>query len=94
MDRFGLFTWCVCLSKREGWYSFEMGPVHFLVMDTELSCDPGSPQYSFFEKDLASVNRTSTPWVVFAGMQDSAIFDLYCCYVCCFIHISESMFLL
>eukprot|EP01147_Barroeca_monosierra_P007619 gene7619-9881_t len=53
--------------QREGWYSFEMGPVHFLVMDTELSCDPGSPQYSFFEKDLASVNRTSTPWVVFAG---------------------------
>lgn len=63
--------------QRDGWYSFDMGPVHFLVMDTELSCDPGSPQYAFFEKDLASVNRTATPWIVFAGTPNSYLDNRY-----------------
>jgi hypothetical protein len=49
------------------WYSFNWGPVHFLVMSTEHEWDSTSPQYAFFEADLASVDREITPWVVFAG---------------------------
>jgi hypothetical protein len=56
-------------SKRQdnGWYSFEMGPVHFLIMDTELSAYNGSDQLAFFEADLGAVDRMRTPFVIFAG---------------------------
>ncbi|EGD81796.1 hypothetical protein PTSG_13240 [Salpingoeca rosetta] len=53
--------------QQKGWYSFDMGPVHFLMMDTELECGPGSEQYKFFQKDLSSVDRNVTPWIVFGG---------------------------
>eukprot|EP00049_Salpingoeca_infusionum_P001979 m.52550 g.52550 ORF g.52550 m.52550 type:complete len:561 (-) comp11312_c0_seq1:138-1820(-) len=54
-------------SQANGWYSFEVGPVHFVMMDTEMDCGPTSAQYKFFEADLAAVNRTNTPWIVFSG---------------------------
>ena len=50
-----------------GWYSIEQGPLHLTVMDTELDCGPGSAQYNWFIKDFESINRTITPWVIFAG---------------------------
>eukprot|EP00730_Choanoeca_flexa_P007346 TRINITY_DN12318_c0_g1_i14.p2 TRINITY_DN12318_c0_g1~~TRINITY_DN12318_c0_g1_i14.p2 ORF type:complete len:244 (+),score=52.77 TRINITY_DN12318_c0_g1_i14:1003-1734(+) len=50
-----------------GWYSFDIGSVHFIMMNTELECGPGSDQYDFFEADLKAVNRSETPWVVFGG---------------------------
>ena len=37
----------------EGWYSFDQGPVHFVLMDTEMTAFAGSEQHAFFEKDLA-----------------------------------------
>eukprot|EP00281_Chroomonas_sp_CCMP1168_P005804 CAMPEP_0206278652 /NCGR_PEP_ID=MMETSP0047_2-20121206/37539_1 /ASSEMBLY_ACC=CAM_ASM_000192 /TAXON_ID=195065 /ORGANISM="Chroomonas mesostigmatica_cf, Strain CCMP1168" /LENGTH=606 /DNA_ID=CAMNT_0053708421 /DNA_START=110 /DNA_END=1931 /DNA_ORIENTATION=+ len=46
------------------WYSFDHGPVHFCVISTEHDLDD---QYAFVLKDLATVNRTKTPWVVFAA---------------------------
>lgn len=49
------------------WYSFEIGPVHFTTMSTEHDFAPGSPQHAFLEKDLASIDRTRTPWVIFGG---------------------------
>lgn len=49
------------------WYSFEMGPVHFLVISMEHDFTPGSEQYRFMDADLAAVDRTFTPWVVVAG---------------------------
>eukprot|EP00055_Hartaetosiga_balthica_P011519 m.52627 g.52627 ORF g.52627 m.52627 type:complete len:579 (+) comp7627_c1_seq1:64-1800(+) len=49
------------------WYSFEIGPVHFIMMDTELDCSKGSDQYNFFVEDLSKVNRSVTPWVIFSG---------------------------
>jgi len=45
------------------WYSFDHGPVHFTVISSEHDLDD---QYKFVIKDLAAVNRTITPWVVFA----------------------------
>ena len=51
----------------KGWYSFNVGSVHVIMMDTEMECGPGSAQYAFFESDLAAVDRKVTPWVIFAG---------------------------
>lgn len=49
------------------WYSFEAGPVHFTIMSTEHDFCEGSEQYKWIEADLASVNRSRTPWLVFGG---------------------------
>ncbi|CAM9562615.1 unnamed protein product [Choristocarpus tenellus] len=49
------------------WYGFNFGPIHFTVMSTEHDFRTGSEQVRFLEADLAAVNRTLTPWVVFAG---------------------------
>ncbi|CAI8039862.1 Probable inactive purple acid phosphatase 9 [Geodia barretti] len=39
------------------WYSFDYGLVHFTVISTEHDFTPGSPMYSWIEKDFQSVNR-------------------------------------
>ncbi|GMH45633.1 hypothetical protein BSKO_13590 [Bryopsis sp. KO-2023] len=49
------------------WYSFEMGPVHFLTFSGEHDFLPGSEQYQFMDEDLSAVDRSATPWVVVAG---------------------------
>jgi hypothetical protein len=49
------------------WYSFDYGNVHWVMMSSEHDFTPGSQQYQWLENDLASVNRTLTPWVVFNG---------------------------
>lgn len=49
------------------WYSYSSGPIHFTVMSTEHNWTRGSEQYSWLQEDLASVNRTITPWIVFTG---------------------------
>jgi acid phosphatase type 7 len=43
------------------------GPIHFTVMSTEHDFRKDSDQYSFIASDLAAVDRTVTPWLVFAG---------------------------
>jgi hypothetical protein len=40
-------------------YSFEMGGVHFLMLDTESPSEPGSPQGQFVAADLAKVRGTT-----------------------------------
>ena len=54
-------------SRDKPWYSFEAGPVHFTVMSTEHAFAPGSEQYAFLAADLATVNRSVTPWLLFVG---------------------------
>jgi acid phosphatase type 7 len=49
------------------WYSFDYGPIHVVQMSTEHDWTPGSAQYDWLVNDLASVNRTVTPWVVLTG---------------------------
>ena len=66
----------------EPWYSFDFGVLHYIMISTEHAFAPTSPQFDFvmavcqFEllksplnsfQDLASINRTLTPWVIFAG---------------------------
>lgn len=48
-------------------YSFETGPVHVLIFSSEHNFLPGSKQYQFISRDLGSVDRTRTPWVVVAA---------------------------
>jgi len=49
------------------WYSFDYGNAHFLLMSTEHDFFSSSPQYAFIKNDLASVDRTRTPWLIFLG---------------------------
>ena len=49
------------------WYSFDYGSVHFTMISTEHDLSPGSVQYLWLEKDLASVDRSRTPWLVVSG---------------------------
>jgi hypothetical protein len=56
------------------YWAYDHGPVRFVSMCTEMflqpvACDysPGSPQYLWLESQLSSINRTKTPWLIFAG---------------------------
>jgi hypothetical protein len=46
------------------WYSIDVGLVHFLQLSSEQAFWPGTPQYDFIVKDLQTVDRTKTPWVI------------------------------
>jgi hypothetical protein len=46
------------------WYSFDIGPVHVIYYSTEHDFLPSSSQYAWLEKDLSSVNRARTPWLI------------------------------
>lgn len=54
-------------AKDKPWYSIEQGSVHFTVMSTEHNWAPGSEQYNWMKRDLGSVDRKRTPWVIFTG---------------------------
>ncbi|KAB5572979.1 hypothetical protein DKX38_000173 [Salix brachista] len=54
-------------AKDKPWYSIEQGPVHFTVISTEHDWAENSEQYKWMERDISSVDRSKTPWLVFAG---------------------------
>ncbi|PSS26490.1 Inactive purple acid phosphatase 27 precursor [Actinidia chinensis var. chinensis] len=54
-------------AKDKPWYSIEQGPVHFTVISTEHDWSQNSEQYNWMNKDMASVDRSRTPWIVFSG---------------------------
>ena len=41
----------------DGYYSTDYGDLHVLVLNTQLSHGPGSPQYAFAAKDLSSTKQ-------------------------------------
>jgi len=55
------------------YYSFDLGPVHFVSISTEFyyflnyGLKQVIAQYNWLKKDLSSVNRTLTPWIVLFG---------------------------
>lgn len=63
-----------------GWYSFEQGPVHFLMMDTEMSAFNQTAQLEFFKADLAAVDRSVTPWVWYMCVHGS-VFIWLCVHI-------------
>ncbi|KAF3437455.1 hypothetical protein FNV43_RR20208 [Rhamnella rubrinervis] len=54
-------------AKDKPWYSIEQGSVHFTVISTEHEWSKNSEQYQWMNKDMASVDRTKTPWLIFTG---------------------------
>ncbi|CAE7714124.1 PAP9, partial [Symbiodinium microadriaticum] len=48
-------------------WSYDIGLIHFVGMSTEHDYTVGSEQYIWIDEDLASVNRTKTPWIIFGG---------------------------
>lgn len=49
------------------WYSFDAGPVHFVMANTELPLNPASQQWNWLVADLEAVERAVTPWIVVMG---------------------------
>lgn len=54
-------------ATRNLYYSFDFGVVHFVYLSTETNFLKGSKQYEFLKKDLESVDRVKTPFVVVQG---------------------------
>lgn len=54
-------------ATRNLYYAFDMGSVHFVYLSTETNFLQGSKQYEFIKRDLESVNRSKTPFVVVQG---------------------------
>ncbi|KAJ9190600.1 hypothetical protein P3X46_001785 [Hevea brasiliensis] len=54
-------------AKDKPWYSIEQASVHFTIISTEHDWTPGSEQYQWIRKDMASVDRKKTPWLIFTG---------------------------
>ncbi|XP_062175489.1 probable inactive purple acid phosphatase 27 isoform X2 [Alnus glutinosa] len=54
-------------AKDKPWYSIEQASVHFIVISTEHDWSQNSKQYEWMKKDMASVDRSKTPWLIFMG---------------------------
>ncbi|EFJ16692.1 hypothetical protein SELMODRAFT_421828 [Selaginella moellendorffii] len=54
---------------QDRWYSMAISPMHFTVISTEHDWSLTSKQYTWMESNLESVNKFSTPWIVFTGGQ-------------------------
>ena len=50
-----------------GRYGTSYGNIHFILMSTEHDWSKGSDQAVYLEQHLSSVDRSQTPWLVFAG---------------------------
>ncbi|GLE03047.1 hypothetical protein PINS_up011926 [Pythium insidiosum] len=46
------------------WWSRDIALVHHVMISSEHDYRVGSPMYRWLERDLASVDRTKTPWIV------------------------------
>ncbi|RZC75902.1 hypothetical protein C5167_000160 [Papaver somniferum] len=54
-------------AKDKPWYSINQASIHFTVISTEHPWTENSEQYEWIGNDLASVDRSKTPWVIFTG---------------------------
>ena len=46
------------------WWSRDMGPVHLISLCSYAATKPGSLQHRWLLRDLASVDRSRTPWLI------------------------------
>ena len=53
-------------STNPTWYSKDVGPVHVIALNNYADCSESSLQYKWLARDLASVDRARTPWVIVA----------------------------
>eukprot|EP01138_Halocafeteria_seosinensis_P011144 gb/GECG01011381.1/.p1 GENE.gb/GECG01011381.1/~~gb/GECG01011381.1/.p1 ORF type:complete len:601 (+),score=26.91 gb/GECG01011381.1/:1-1803(+) len=49
------------------YYSFDWGPIHYVVISTETDFVEGSAQYEWTVNDLESIDRDEQPWIIFMG---------------------------
>lgn len=54
-------------SIEKPYWSYDVGLIHFVGMSTEHNFTTCSEQYTYLEDDLAAVDRSKTPWVIFNG---------------------------
>jgi hypothetical protein len=54
------------------YYSQTLGPVHVIILCNYIPFEAGTEQYNWFIADVASVNRTLTPWLVVATVRNSS----------------------
>ena len=54
-------------SLNKPWWSYEVGMFHFIGISTEHNFTTDSEQYLWLVKDLKSIDRDITPWVIFGG---------------------------
>ncbi|XP_059434869.1 probable inactive purple acid phosphatase 27 [Corylus avellana] len=53
--------------KDKPWYSIEQASVHFTIISTEHDWSENSEQYEWMKKDMATIDRSKTPWLIFMG---------------------------
>lgn len=53
------------------WYSFNAGPVHFCMVNTEIGSLWNGTQMEWLQRDLAAVDRSQTPWIVVMGHRNA-----------------------
>ncbi|GMN56636.1 hypothetical protein TIFTF001_025765 [Ficus carica] len=54
-------------NRAKFWYSTDFGMFRFCIADSEHDWREGSEQYKFIEKCLASADRKTQPWLIFAA---------------------------
>ncbi|XP_050283475.1 probable inactive purple acid phosphatase 27 [Quercus robur] len=54
-------------AKDKPWYSIEQASVHFTIISTEHDWSENSDQYEWMKRDMATVDRSKTPWLIFMG---------------------------
>ena len=59
------------------WYSYDYGLVHIVAISTEHNFTRSSPMYEWIEKDLKSVNKGLTPWLIVVGHRAMYISEKY-----------------
>ncbi|XP_064405797.1 uncharacterized protein LOC135350876 [Halichondria panicea] len=52
---------------QQPWYGFDFGCIHVVMMSTEHNFTSTSPQHTYLLDHLKRVDRTKTPWLIFAG---------------------------
>ncbi|KAF5741271.1 calcineurin-like phosphoesterase [Tripterygium wilfordii] len=48
------------------YYSFNAGGIHFMMLGAYIAYSKSADQYRWLERDLASVDRSATPWLIAA----------------------------
>jgi apolipoprotein N-acyltransferase len=64
-------------NKLRPWWSYDIGLIHFVGMSTEHNYSAGSAQHQWLENDLMNVNRSVTPWIIFTGIDNAALFAFF-----------------
>ncbi|KAK2649500.1 hypothetical protein Ddye_016989 [Dipteronia dyeriana] len=53
-------------SSSSFYYSFNAGGIHFILLGAYISYNKSAEQYKWLERDLASADRSITPWLIAA----------------------------